>query len=99
MKLIIAHLGSAEHIDAIKRAVHGNIYTDTSGGASNNNHVIEYAVSKVGADKILFGTDTYAAPFQYGRIALAPISFENKEKILFGNAMRMFPGAFTNKSK
>ena len=57
MKLIIAHLGSIEHIDAIQRAENGNIYTDTSGGASVNNHVIEYAVSKVGSEKILFGTD------------------------------------------
>lgn len=95
MTLIIAHLGSLEHIEAIKQAKNGNIYTDTSGGASNNNHVIEYAVSQVGAEKILFGTDTYAAPFQYGRVALAPISLEDKEKILFGNAMKMFPWAFS----
>lgn len=95
MKLIIAHLGTLEHIDAIKQAAHGNIYTDTSGGASNNNHILEYAVSQVSADKILFGTDTYAAPFQYGRVALAPISLEDKEKILFGNAMKMFPWAFS----
>lgn len=42
MKLIIAHLGSVEHVDAIAKARHGNIYTDTSGGASSFNNIIEY---------------------------------------------------------
>ena len=94
MKLIIAHLSSMEHIAAIESARHGNIYTDTSGGASNLNNVLEYAVERVGSEKILFGTDTYACSFQLGRVALSRLSETDKENILFKNAMKMFPKSF-----
>ena len=94
MKLIIAHLGSVEHIDAIANTRHGNIYTDTSGSASSFNNVIEYAVKQVGSEKILFGTDTYAFAFQFGRIALSSLSFEDKENIFWKNAINLFPKAF-----
>ena len=94
MKLIIAHLGSVEHVDAIANARHGNIYTDTSGGASSLNNIVEYAVDRVGSEKILFGTDTYSFAFQFGRIALSGLSFEDKENILHRNAMKLFPVAF-----
>ena len=94
MKLIIAHLGSMAHIDAIKTAKHGNIYTDTSGGLSSLNNVIEYAVENIGSEKILFGTDTYSPAFQYPRLALARISQADKENIFYKNAIRLFPSAF-----
>lgn len=91
MKLIIAHLGSTAHVEAIRTARHGNIYTDTSGGASSLNYVVEYAVKTVGAEKILFGTDDYSCAFQYGRIALSCLSDEDKQMILLKNALRLFP--------
>ena len=91
MNLIIAHLGSIEHVNAIADARYGNIYTDTSGGASSNNNILEYAVSRVGAEKIFFGTDTYSCAFQFGRVALSALSLKDKENILYGNAMRCFP--------
>ncbi len=94
MKLIIAHLGSMEHVDAIASAAHGNIYTDTSGSASALNNIVEYAVKRVGSKKILFGTDTYSFPFQFGRIALSALSPEDKENILWRNAAVLFPKAF-----
>lgn len=94
MKLIIAHLGSVEHVDAIAAARHGNIYTDTSGGASAKNNIVEYAVQRIGSKKIFFGTDTYSFAFQFGRIALSSLSLEDKENILFKNAMELFPRAF-----
>ena len=94
MKLIIAHLGSKEHVDAIASASHGNIYTDTSGMASALNNVIEYAVRRVGSEKILFGTDTYSFAFQFGRIALSGLSPKEKENILWKNALCLFPRAF-----
>ena len=94
MKLIIAHLGSKDHVDAIADAVHGNIYTDTSGILSARNSGIEYAVQRVGSEKLLFGTDTYSFVFQFGRIALSNLPMEDKENILFKNAMRLFPRAF-----
>lgn len=92
MKLIIAHLGSIEHIDAIAEAKYGNIYTDTSGIASSKNNVIEYAVDRIGADKIFFGTDTYSVAFQRGRIEFADIRDEDKQKIFFKNALELLSG-------
>lgn len=94
MRLVIAHLADEKFVDAMLGAKHGNIYADTSGGASSKNNVIEYAVSKCGAEKILFGTDTYSTAFQTGRVAFARISDEEKYKILRGNALNMFPGVF-----
>lgn len=95
MKLIIAHLGSVDHVDAVAAAKHGNIYVDTSGNASVNNNVIEYAVSRVGSAHIFFGTDTYSCAFQRGRIEFACISDADKENILYQNAKRMFSKNFT----
>lgn len=90
---IMAHMGSYEE-DADARAIglakHGNVYTDTSGRASTQNRVVEYTVGKVGSDHILFGTDTYAAGFQRGRIEYAQISDEDKCNILRYNAERLF---------
>ena len=91
MRLIIAHLSDTEHIEAVENAKHGNVYLDTSGGASWKNNVIEYAVERIGSQKIYFGTDTYSAPFQYGRIIFARISEEDKRNILYKNAERDFP--------
>ena len=92
MKLIIAHLGSIEHIEAIKRAKNHNVYTDTSGIASSKNNIIEHAVKQVGSEYILFGTDTYSAAFQLGRIIFANISESDKENILYKNAEKLFKG-------
>jgi len=94
MKLIIAHLGSEDHVDAAANAKHGNIYLDSSAGGASLNNVIEYAVSRIGSEKILFGTDTYACSYSYPRIALADLTMEDKENILWKNALRLFPGRF-----
>lgn len=85
--LILAHLGSRDHVSATEHAVNGNVYTDTSGYLSCMNNVVEYAVERVGSTRILFGTDTYAAGFQRGRIEYADISHEDKENILRNNAL------------
>ncbi len=90
MKLIIAHLGGEEWINAIKNSRHKNIYTDTSGAASFANNVIEFAVSSIGSDRILFGTDTYSCAFQRGRIDYADISEADKENIFYKNAVELF---------
>ena len=94
MKLMIAHLSDDEHVQAVKNAKHGNIYIDTSAPGVALNHILEYAVEQVGSEKILFGTDTYAPSFAYPRVALADIPYEDKENILYKNAMRLFPNKF-----
>ena len=96
MSLIIAHIGSIEHIEAIENAKHGNIYTDTSGMASFQNNIIEYAVERIGSKKIFFGTDTYSCGFQRGRIEYARISEQDKENIFYKNAKKHFSQQFEN---
>ena len=90
INLIIAHLCSVEHVDAIAAAKHGNIFTDTSGMDSRMNNIIEYAVGRVGSEKIFFGTDTYSCGFQRGRIEYARISDKDKENIFYNNAKNHF---------
>jgi predicted TIM-barrel fold metal-dependent hydrolase len=94
MTLILAHLGGEEFLDAAAAARHGNILVDTSGGASSLNNVVERGVERIGAERILFGTDTYAAGFQTGRIVWAGIPDGDKRKILRDNARARFPRAF-----
>jgi len=62
--------------------------------ASIRNNVVEYAVEKLGSQRILFATDTYAAGFHRGRIEYGRLRDEDKENILFRNALRLFPGKF-----
>lgn len=87
---ILAHLGYEDYIDAVKNAKYGNVYVDTSGMASMKNMIIEYAVSQIGSDRILFGTDTYSAASQRGRIEFSTIDEKHKENILFNNAKQLF---------
>lgn len=90
---IMAHLGSYDstsYARAIKNAINKNVYVDTSGIASSRNLIIEYTVKEAGSDRILFGTDTYAAGFQRGRIEYALISDKDKLNILRNNALKLF---------
>jgi len=89
-KFIMAHLGSENHINAVRKAKYGNVYVDTSGMASLKNMIVEYAVSQIGSERILFGTDTYSAASQRGRIEFSTISSRDKENILFKNANELF---------
>jgi len=91
MKLINAHLSGLDHIHVIQNAKHGNVFTDTSGSLSYQNNVIEYAVERIGSEKIFFGTDSYSCAFQRGRIDYADVSDQDKENILRENALREFP--------
>ncbi len=97
VNFIVAHMCSwlgRAYADAIEQSKHGNVYADTSGMASFYNQGVEYIVNRVGADRILYGSDGYAAGFQRGRIEYAQISEEDKIKILRGNAERLFGDAF-----
>lgn len=87
---IAAHTETTDYERAINLAKCGNVYTDTSGIMSSGNHCIEYIVEKTGSEKILFGTDTYAAGFQRGRIEYALISDKDKKNILRCNAEKLF---------
>jgi uncharacterized protein len=101
VKLILAHLGNSGgevncpelQVRAIQAARHGNVYADTSSAQSLLPGLIEWAVGEVGAERIVYGTDTplYFAPSQRARIDHADLSDEQKRLILWGNAKRILP--------
>ena len=90
LRFILPHVATVGDVDICARSKHSNVYLDTSGIGSVRNNVIEYAVKRCGSERILFGTDTYAAGFQRGRIEYAMISDKDKENILRYNAERLF---------
>ena len=95
--LILGHLGNSadgnlsRQVYALERAEHGNVYVDTSSANSINSGLIEWAVSHVGAERILFGTDTplYFVASQKARIEHAEIDQAAKKAILYDNAARL----------
>jgi len=97
VNLIISHLGCgwdgdlSHQVRAIAASEHDNIYTDTSSAKSITPCLLEWAVGEVGAEHILYGTDSplYFAPMQRARVDNADISDEAKRLILRENAERL----------
>jgi predicted TIM-barrel fold metal-dependent hydrolase len=98
MTLIVAHLGCTYDDDpfhqvyAVEQSKHGNVYLDTSSASGITPRLLETAVNMIGSDKMLYGSDVscYFSPMQRARIDNAFISDEDKKKILYGNAMKLF---------
>lgn len=98
VRLILAHIGCSSDGDlthqvrAIQQSQHGNVFADTSSSRSITPGLIEWAVSEVGEDRVLFGTDTplYLAAMQRARIDYADLTETAKNKILRENAIRLF---------
>lgn len=96
-KLILAHLGcgydgdTTRQVRAIQRSKRGNILVDTSSMASLFSGLIEWAVGEIGAERILFGTDSplYDPATQRARIDHAEIRESEKRLILRDNAIRL----------
>ena len=92
-KLLIAHsISSQEMLEAATALAqrHGNVYLDICGSPLIYG-ALEQAVEKVGAGRILFGTDL---PFidarpQVGRVAFAQIAEDDKLQILGQNAREL----------
>jgi uncharacterized protein len=97
VNLILSHLGFHEggdlgrQVRAIQRSRHGNVYTDTSSMRSLVPCLLEWAVAEVGAEHILFGTDSplYFAPMQRARVDQAEMPDAAKRLILRDNAKRL----------
>jgi predicted TIM-barrel fold metal-dependent hydrolase len=98
VRLILAHIGCGwdgdpgHQVRAIQTSRHGNVYADTSSARSITPNLIEWAVREIGADRVLFGTDTplYHAPMQRARIDHADLPEADKHRILYDNAQRLF---------
>lgn len=97
VRLILAHIGCGwdndytHQVRAIQQSKHGNMYADTSSARSITPKLIEYAVKEIGADRILYGTDTplYHTSMQRIRIDHADISDREKRMILCENAEKL----------
>lgn len=95
INIIMGHGGNIN--DAYKDAVEvalkrKNIYLDTSGWCMTSLGVVEYVVDRLGAERVLMGTDfiLLAQGFQLGPVAYAKISEDDKRKIMGLNAAKLF---------
>ncbi len=97
-RLILAHLGCGwdgdptHQVRAIQASKHGNVWVDTSSAQSILPKLIEWAVSEIGVERLLYGTDTplYVAAMQRARIDHAEISAGEKRMILRENSLKLF---------
>lgn len=98
IRLILAHIGCGwdgdltHQVRAIQQSRHGNVFADTSSARSITPGLIEWAVGEIGAELVLFGTDTplYHAAMQRSRIDHADLPEQAKRQILRENALRLF---------
>ncbi|MBL9215582.1 MAG: amidohydrolase family protein [Opitutaceae bacterium] len=100
VRLLLAHLGNGGgdnqrpdlQVRAIQAAQHGNLWVDTSSSRSILPRLIEWAVAEIGAERLLFGTDTplYHAATQRARVESADIPAAAKQLILRDNALKFF---------
>jgi predicted TIM-barrel fold metal-dependent hydrolase len=91
--VIVGHAGIDQGIDrAVRLALdHPNVWLDLTGPVAING-LVEVLVQRVGADRLLFGTDM---PFmngalQLGSLLYARIPRDDMELIVGGNAARLF---------
>lgn len=95
--LILGHLGCGwdsdptHQVRAIQASKHGNMFVDTSSAQNIIPRLLEWAVREIGADRLLFGTDSplYFAAMQRARIDHADITDQEKRLILHDNAARL----------
>ena len=90
VSIIMAHLGGGRERGILDVADLPNVMIDTSGSHSESN-LVEYGVQRLGARRILFGSDWPIRDFsvQIGRILGARLKREEHEMILHGNAARV----------
>ena len=77
-----------EAIAAVER--YENVFADTTVSVAYDG-AVEYAVSRIGADRLCYGSDLpfYDCRHVVGKVATAKLSDADKEKILGGNARRI----------
>ena len=93
VQIICPHLAGIGKRGILDLTPYPNIMVDTSGGQPVTG-LIEYAVEKMGVDRILFGSDAYGSAgrdqaCQLGRVLAANISDRDKDLILGKNAERL----------
>lgn len=91
LQIQMAHLYGAGFYGIADIVPYPNIYVDTSGGEPEAG-ILEYAVKRVGAERILFGSDAPGRGFgvQLGKVMGADISEEDRNLILCENTKRVY---------
>ena len=90
--VIMAHMGVSDWLEGIEVAIeHPNIILDTT-GATINYGMVEFAVEMVGAERIIWGSDTplYTIISGLSKVTDGGLSEDAKEKVLSENALRIF---------
>jgi predicted TIM-barrel fold metal-dependent hydrolase len=95
LKIIMAHITGCGFRGIQDIAPYPNVYVDTSGSQPEDG-IMQYGLDLLGADRILFGSDFPGRDpaTQLGRIYSLDMSEEDRNKILGGNSVRLFGGAF-----
>ena len=90
-KIIMAHIGMDWSTAVRVIADCQNVYVDTS-GSNLENGMIEKAVSYLGAERVIFGTDAPYGTYHgnVGQLKSSVISEDEKEKVAFNNATKLF---------
>ncbi|MBS0631996.1 MAG: amidohydrolase family protein [Verrucomicrobia bacterium] len=99
-RVMLAHLGNGSggggrvdlQVRAVQAAKHGNLWVDTSSARSILPGLIEWGVQELGAERVLFGSDTplYDVAMHRTRIEMADIPDAAKRLILRDNAVNFF---------
>lgn len=99
-RVMLAHLGNGNgangrvdlQVRAVQVAKHGNLWVDTSSARSILPGLVEWGVKELGAERLLFGSDTplYDVAMQRTRIEMADLPDAAKRLILRDNAVRFF---------
>lgn len=89
-RIIMAHLGGAGMRGVLDIQPYKNVLIDTS-GAQPFSGLVEYAVAKLGAERVVFGSDVCCRDFpsQLGRIMDARIASRERRLLLGQNAVRL----------
>jgi len=99
-QVLLAHLGNGAgdknkahlQVRAVQAAKHRNLWVDSSSARSILPGLIEWAVKEIGAERILFGSDTplYHVALQRARIEVAGLTPQQERLILRENARTFF---------
>ena len=89
---IMAHVAAEFVSGADNVAGLRNVCADIS-GSYGENRMVEYAAGRMGADRILFGTDMPGSDIYHnlGKVLGADISEEDRDRILYRNARELLP--------
>lgn len=90
VRIVMAHLCGCGYRGVEYIADCPNVYVDTSGGQPENGF-LQYAVKRIGADRLLYGSDAPCRDFgcQVGKVLDGGLSAGDLDKILYKNALEL----------